>query len=131
MYLLDSHILLWYLAADKRLNPTIKEIIDQQTALNMSIASLWEISIKFNIGKFPSESSYQDIFEQIDFLKIKILELTRDDLIRYRSLPLNRDHRDPFDRILIAQSLSKSLTLVTADPKLKAYELKDLKLYFG
>ncbi|ACB00890.1 MULTISPECIES: type II toxin-antitoxin system VapC family toxin [Cyanophyceae] len=131
MYLLDTHILLWYLAADKRLSPEIKAILDQRENLNLSIASLWEIAIKFNIGKLPAGSNYHDILEQIDFLRVNTLNLSRDDLIQYRNLPLNRDHRDPFDRILIAQAINHSLTLVTADSKFRTYDLEDLKLYSG
>lgn len=121
MFLLDSHILLWYLAADQRLNPAIKDLIDQGKNLNFSIASLWEIAIKFNIGKLPSELNYQDLLEQVEFLQLNTLGLSRTDLVVYRDLPLDRDHRDPFDRILIAQSINQSLTLVTADHKFTGY----------
>ncbi|MEC4803787.1 MAG: type II toxin-antitoxin system VapC family toxin [Jaaginema sp. PMC 1079.18] len=129
MYLLDSHILLWYLAADSKLSSPVKVIIDRKFGLNFSVASLWEIAIKLNIGKLSTESTYLEILEQIDFLKINILEITRDDLISYKNLPLNRDHKDPFDRILIAQSTNYSLTLITADPKFNSYSIEEFKLY--
>lgn len=131
MYLLDTHILLWYLAADKKLSPKIKRILDQKNHLNLSIASLWEIAIKLNIGKLPTDSSYSDILEQVDFLNINTLHLSRDDLTQYKNLPFNKDHRDPFDRILVAQAVQKSLTLITADSKFSTYDIEGFKLYFG
>ncbi|OKH17622.1 type II toxin-antitoxin system VapC family toxin [[Limnothrix rosea] IAM M-220] len=129
MYLLDTHILLWYLAADQQLNPEIRAILDQRNNLHLSVASLWEIAIKFNIGKLPNSSSYDEILEQVDFLNINQLNLSRDDLVRYKNLPLNKKHRDPFDRILIAQAIQHSLTLVTADSKFRTYDLEGFRLY--
>lgn len=129
MYLLDTHILLWYLAADKKLNPEIRAILDQRNNLHLSVASLWEIAIKFNIGKLPSSSSYNEILEQVDFLNINQLNLSCEDLVRYKNLPLNKKHRDPFDRILIAQAIQNSLTLVTADSKFRTYDLEGFRLY--
>ncbi len=131
MYLLNIHILLWYLAADKKLNSEIRAILDQRNNLYLSVASLWEISIKFNIGKLPSSSSYDEIWEQVDFLNINQLNLSCGDLVRYRNLPLNKKHRVPFDRILIAQAIQHSLILVTADSKFRTYDLEGFRLYLN
>ncbi|MFP4300161.1 MAG: type II toxin-antitoxin system VapC family toxin [Spirulinaceae cyanobacterium] len=129
MYLLDSHILLWYLTANPKLAPSVKVIIDRKTRLNFSVASLWEIAIKLNIGKLPSHFLLQEILEQIDFLEICILPIHRNAIIQYRNLPLNREHRDPFDRILIAQAINHSLTLISADSKFASYTIRDFNFY--
>jgi PIN domain nuclease of toxin-antitoxin system len=85
----------------------------------VSIASLWEIAIKLGLGKLEIQRPFENIEIDLDRLDIKILPIAFAELDIYRSLPLH--HRDPFDRILIAQSISNSLTIITRDALFKPY----------
>src|SRR4028119_1279378 len=100
--LLDTHAFLWYLLGDPNLSSKAKEVIDTKTGLYFSIASIWEISIKINIGKLQLKRPFQDIPKELQYINAQLLPITFEDTESYLSLPLN--HRDPFDRILVAQA---------------------------
>jgi PIN domain nuclease of toxin-antitoxin system len=88
----------------------------------VSIVSLWEISIKLGLGKLEIQRPFENLEIDLDRLDIKILPISFAELDIYRSLPLH--HRDPFDRILIAQSISNSLTIITRDALFKTYSVQ-------
>ncbi len=117
--LLDTHILLWFLTDDERLsNKQAKEIENQANKLFFSMASLWEIAIKTNLLKL-------EIPKPIDILvpkEIEILDIRISHIISYQSLPFH--HRDPFDRMLIAQSIYEDFHLMTDDSKFKEYDIQ-------
>jgi len=122
--LLDTHALLWYITSDLKLSDQAKVIIDSKANLFFSIVSLWEISIKINIGKLQMSSSFDKVLSRIQFVNAEILSITSQDTKIYMSLPLFSQHRDPFDRMLIAQSINHSLTIVSADKAFDAYPIK-------
>lgn len=90
----------------------------------MSIASLWEISIKLGLGKLSLQNSFSELEEVLQQLKIEILPITFSDTECYLNLPLH--HRDPFDRILVAQAINHSLILISRDVAFDAYDLQRL-----
>jgi len=92
----------------------------------LSIASLWEISIKISIGKLTLQADYADIEAQLPAAGILLLPISFADTVLVRNLPFH--HRDPFDRILIAQSINHSLVLVTRDEVFDAYAVQRLWL---
>lgn len=115
--LLDTHIYLWTLANDARLSPAARERLFAADEVLVSSASIWEASIKAGIGKLDVD---------IDALVAGIRDSGFIELpIRATHAAMVRDlpdlHRDPFDRILIAQALSEPLILMTADHQLSAY----------
>lgn len=128
MSILDTHALLWFLDNNPKLPKSIKERIENTKYVFVSIASIWEISIKVNIGKLKLTSSLEIIRVNMINLNIQELPITFEDTITYASLPLTSDHRDPFDRILVAQAMNRSLVLVSADKKFDAYPIKRLWL---
>jgi PIN domain nuclease of toxin-antitoxin system len=87
--------------------------------VDVSIASIWEIAIKSNIGKLTLNIAFEAIQTNLLDLNIEILSISFADAQTYRSLPLH--HRDPFDRILIAQAMNRSLSLVSQDAQLNSY----------
>lgn len=87
-------------------------------------ASIWEIAIKLNIGKLKIGHTIDDIYTLLAQLKIEILPIDQSDLIRYLTLPLH--HRDPFDRVIIAQAIDRNLVLVIADRSFEAYSVQRL-----
>ncbi|NJN89321.1 MAG: type II toxin-antitoxin system VapC family toxin [Leptolyngbyaceae cyanobacterium SL_5_14] len=122
--LLDTHTLLWFLNDDSRLPNPLKQQIETTETVFVSIASIWEISIKVNIGKLTLLTPLEMMKLNMASLKIQELTITFEDAVTYVSLPLKSDHRDPFDRILVAQAANRSLVLVSRDVKFDAYSIQ-------
>jgi len=122
--LLDTHVVLWYMMGDSRLNEKARRIIDAKSELFFSITSLWEISIKLNIGKLQLTASFDEILTRLAFIKVEILPISVEDTQTYVSLPRMPEHRDPFDRILVAQAINKSLAVISADHAFDAYPIQ-------
>ncbi|WP_009633174.1 type II toxin-antitoxin system VapC family toxin [Synechocystis sp. PCC 7509] len=102
--LLDTHTFLWYLQDSKKLSSKAAEILeDPSNTLWLSIASLWEISIKLGLGKLSLQNSFAELEIVLQQLKIEVLPIAFSNTERYFNLPLH--HRDPFDRILVAQAM--------------------------
>lgn len=121
--LLDTHTFLWYLQDSKELSSKAAEILeDPSNNLWLSIASLWEISIKLGLGKLRLQNSFSELEAMLQQLKIEVLLITFSDTERYLNLPLH--HRDPFDRILVAQAMNHSLVLISCDLAFDAYNLQ-------
>jgi PIN domain nuclease of toxin-antitoxin system len=117
--LLDTHILLWWLADDLRLGDSIRDaIVDPSTRVLISAASVWEIGIKQSIGKLTVPESILLIIEGEGFEELPITARHAELAAR---LPAH--HRDPFDRMLIAQAVLEGLILVTSDRQIEAYDL--------
>ncbi len=122
--LLDTHALLWFLDNDDRLPTYTKQQIETTETVFVSIASLWEIAIKVNIGKLALKTTFVAIQQNLTALGIDIVPISFADTETYLSLPLH--HRDPFDRILVAQAINRSLVLVSRDALLNAYPIQRL-----
>jgi PIN domain nuclease of toxin-antitoxin system len=121
--LLDTHTFLWYLEDSKQLSSKAAELLeDPSNTLRLSIASLWEISIKLGLGKLSLQNSFSELEDVLQQLKIEVLPITFSDTECYLNLPLH--HRDPFDRILVAQAINHSLVLVSCDVAFDAYDLQ-------
>lgn len=112
--LLDTHAFLWFVNDDPQLSLAAKTLMESEVDLLLSVASLWEISIKVGIGKLDLPKLF-DMFipEQLELNEIEILPIELKHLTPLTSLPLH--HRDPFDRLLISQSLVEELTILSAD----------------
>jgi len=119
-YLIDTHILLWYMVGDKRIDRRIQDIIESgRNIIYLSNASLWEITIKVAIGKLKLKGSLKELKEYLFSKGFKILEYDFDDLDTLLHLPFY--HQDPFDRLIVAQSKTKKMELITDDPNIKKY----------
>jgi PIN domain nuclease of toxin-antitoxin system len=121
--LLDTHIYLWWLQDSPRLSPKARKLIQSAGEVYISSASLWECSIKISLGKLQA-----DITELVEHINVSgFIELP---VYARHSLQLSmlpELHRDPFDRLLIAQAMSEPLHLLTADHQLSGYsELVEL-----
>ena len=120
-YLLDTHTLLWFLQGDKKLSDKARQLIDNpRNSKFLSIVSLWEIAVKVSLEKLVLDKSFERLFpEQLHFNRIQILDITVDSLIKLTTLPFH--HRDPFDRLIIAQALVEELPIIGADAAFDAY----------
>lgn len=119
--LLDSHTLIWAADDRTRLAPVAQSLLDDPTHdCLMSVATLWEVGIKFSLGRLRLSLPYRQWIEgAITDLDLFILPITLDHAERQVGLPWH--HRDPFDRLLVAQSLVEGVPLVSADATLDAY----------
>ena len=122
--LLDTHALIWFLDDDVRLPANVRNRIETTPTVFVSIASLWEIAIKANIGKLELSAPFSTIEPNLVNLGITQLPINVKDLEVYLSLPLH--HRDPFDRILLARAINHSLSLVSQDTQMDAYSIQRL-----
>ena|SRR5713101_2961725 len=122
--LLDTHIFLWYITADGRLPVGLRAAIqDPVNVVFLSVATVWEAVLKHGLGKLPLPGAPEEFLpRQRDLHGIASLPLEEAALTHLAKLPPL--HRDPFDRILIAQALQHDLTLVTVDDTMKAYSVK-------
>jgi PIN domain nuclease of toxin-antitoxin system len=121
--LLDTHVFLWWLGDDPKLSARAREHIVMATEVFVSSASIWEASIKAGLGKL--EVDIDRLVSEIGGNGFRELPVTAQHAAAVRRLP--ELHRDPFDRMLVAQSLSEPLRLLTADRMLSAYsELVDV-----
>lgn len=116
--LLDTHIVLWWLADDPTLSEEIKETIDEEIDVFVSAATVWELAIKQQLGKITAPV---DLPEQIRDSELTNLPIASDHAVEAGRLPLI--HRDPFDRMLVAQARLQGLTLVTRDKVLHEYNV--------
>lgn len=119
--LLDTQCFLWWFAQPDRLNEeAIAQIADETNELWFSVASIWEMGIKVAIGKLPLPEPIDTyISTRMIQLDVRSLEITALHALRSAALPLH--HRDPFDRMLIAQAQIEEMTLVSADSTFKQY----------
>lgn len=113
--LLDTHAFLWWLADSKRLSGAAHaSIVDESNDIAVSAASAWEIAIKFNLGELPDGASVaMDIADHIVSQGFVEMAVSVTDAERAGRLP--GLHRDPFDRMLIAQSIARDMTIVSID----------------
>jgi PIN domain nuclease of toxin-antitoxin system len=120
--LLDTHVLLWWLAEDDRLTPTMREAIaDPATPVVVSAASAWEMAIKAGLGKLTIPGDLAGELERQGFDELPV---TVQDGVAAGALP--RHHADPFDRMLIAQAVRQRFVLVTADRRFADYDVLTL-----
>lgn len=122
-FLLDTHAFLWFVSGDKQLPSTVREKIeDINQPCFLSAASLWEITIKNQIGKLELNISLSDLFEYTDRNQIEIVSITYDHLLTLSKLPIH--HNDPFDRLIISQAIAEDLVVITRDKLFKKYKVK-------
>jgi PIN domain nuclease of toxin-antitoxin system len=119
MYLLDTHTLLWYLRDSQELSELARQTIDNADYVAVSIASLWEIAIKRSIGKLQISMGPFALELLCRERDIAVLPIRSVVLEKIQTLP--KIHRDPFDRLLIAQALENSMTIITRDKTIPQY----------
>jgi len=125
-FLVDTHIFLFLINADDKLDKNIINTLENPSnSIYISMASLWEIVVKVNIGKLPLTRNINELYELLNKKSILVLNIQKQHLDIHLSLPLI--HKDPFDRLIISQAIADDLTLITDDQHIKDYP--NLKLF--
>lgn len=124
-FLLDTHTVIWLLE-DESLIPqtTLDHLKSKSNPLLVSIVSFWEMAIKVSTGKLGLAQSIEAMEATLKQQGGRILPVTMPHLLPIQTLPFH--HRDPFDRLLIAQAMTENLTLISRDPKFSSYPINTL-----
>ncbi len=122
-YLLDTHVFLWLACDDPQLTPAARAIfIDNEQECFLSAASVWEMAIKSSLGKLSIATSVPHLVRGGIERGLRLLDVTADHAYLIERLPFH--HRDPFDRLLVAQAMHEGMPLVSRDAQLDAYPVK-------
>ena len=123
--LLDTHAVVWYLDGNEKLLPNHRHlIVDSRNDVFVSTATLWELAIEISIGRLETARSLSDILATLQKQGFEVLPIMPGHTLQVTALPFH--HRDPFDRMLIAQALVEHLSLITYDSAFKSYGVKVL-----
>ena len=126
LYILDTHTFLWFILDAPRLTPVAKTLIeDGNNEIYVSMASLWEIAIKTSLNKLVLPVKFEDFIpEQVLANHMQILPIEVPHLHKVATLPFH--HRDPFDRLIIAQSMVENMPIVGRDVVFSQYAIKQI-----
>lgn len=121
--LLDTHTFLWFVNDNPKLSNHLKDLIEDINNVSyLSVASLWEMSIKFNLGKLTLDPNYEEFVErEVTTSTIQLLNIELEHLRVNATLPFH--HRDPFDRLIIAQSIVEEIPIVSVDSAFDKYSV--------
>lgn len=123
--LLDTHVLIWFLNGDSNLPQRVRrEIEDRNNTKIVSIASVWEIAIKISLDKFRFQKGFENFLEMLEDNGFVLLPISFEHTIIVSTLEFI--HRDPFDRILIAQCMSENMVIATQDENIKRYNIQTI-----
>lgn len=123
--LLDTHTFLWFIEDSPKLSTEAKGLLESEADLLLSVASVWEMAIKISIGELSLPSPFNEfVSEQLSKNTIQLFPIRLAHLGLVATLPFH--HRDPFDRLLIAQAITEEYPIVSIDDKFDAYSVKRL-----
>lgn len=118
--LIDTQIFIWFISGAPELKPNIRKLIeDENTRVFISIASLWEVSIKTALGKLDIRGEYESLIDDVTGNDMEILPISFVHTVQQHKLPFF--HKDPFDRIIVAQAIVEKLDLVSSDEVFEQY----------
>lgn len=122
-YLLDTHVLIWWITYDQRLTAKARELIQShRNKIYWSVASSWEISIKYALGRLEFDEPPEELIpSELDKNRIDTLAILNDHAFLAGQLPTH--HKDPFDRMLAAQARIESMGIISNDSHLRLYDV--------
>jgi len=123
--LIDTQSFIWFIEDDTKLPAKIKDFMNSEdNVLLLSIASLWEITIKVSIGKLKMQKNFDDLIKDISKDGFEIFPIKPKHLLSLSKLEYINDHKDPFDRVIISQSISENIPVISSDGNFKKYPVK-------
>jgi PIN domain nuclease of toxin-antitoxin system len=124
-FLLDTHIILWFLNGDKNLSAKAMQIIlNPEYTKYVSIASVWEVAIKIGLKKLYFPGNTQGLLQAINDNGFELCPILPNYILELEKLPLH--HRDPFDRILIATAKHEKMGIITVDSNIQLYPVENI-----
>jgi PIN domain nuclease of toxin-antitoxin system len=122
-YLLDTHTFLWFISGDKQLPQMARQLIeDIDNEMLLSVVSLWEIAIKSSKGKLTLVEPFNELIpREMMANEIQLLPISISALSQLTTLPFH--HRDPFDRLIIAQAMAENLVVISGDSEFRQYAI--------
>lgn len=120
--LLDTHAVIWFITNDPKL-PLASKLMIEDISHNcfVSLASYWEMSIKYSLGRLELNTSIERIFEIVEESGFEILPISASHILTSSKLPFH--HRDPFDRLLIGQAINEQMKLMSVDSQFSNYQV--------
>ena len=124
--LIDTHVFIWWTSDVKKLSSRVHDLLlDPSTEAILSMVSIWEMQIKLSLGKLQFRTALSELVDdEINRNRIELLPLSLSHIYALSNLP--HHHRDPFDRILIAQSMEEDLQILSIDEMFDTYDVKRL-----
>jgi PIN domain nuclease of toxin-antitoxin system len=117
--IVDTHAALWFLEGDRRLSETARALIEDATIeRRLSAVSVWEVAVKRSLGKLKAAADFHRLLYRQG---LSALPVTDAHALLIAELPFH--HRDPFDRMLVAQALAERMSILSVDPRLRAYDV--------
>jgi len=128
--LLDTHTLIWTILQTNNLSKKGREIIsDRNNEICISTVSFWEISLKTKLNKFSFKNiNINDFPQYVKNMGFTIIDMQENETITFHELPLKKNHKDPFDRMLIWQAITRNMTMISKDESFEQYKKDGLKL---
>jgi PIN domain nuclease of toxin-antitoxin system len=125
-FLIDTHVVIWRTSDPQKLSPRVYNLLaDANTQAILSVVSIWEMQIKLSLGKLKSKTPLPELVEdEIKRNQIQLLQLDLSHIYALSDLP--NHHRDPFDRLLIAQAKIEKLVIISIDEKFDSYDIERL-----
>jgi PIN domain nuclease of toxin-antitoxin system len=121
-FLLDTQIIIWFLEGNQGLPPRHYRLIqDSQNEVLLSHTSLFEIAIKLKIGKLTIDRGLEGLISDCKKEDIMLMPITSKHILAYHKIPFYEDHRDPFDRLILATALAENIPVLSADEKFLRY----------
>ena len=121
--LLDTHALLWFIEGDSQLSQNAKKLIeDPKNEVFVSMTSFFEMTIKLKLGKLTLKKSLEGIYEDTLLASILILPILEQHIFEYQNIPIVENHKDPFDKLIIATAMVEDLEIITTDSKFVLYQ---------
>ena len=124
--LIDTHVFIWWTSDSQKLSFTVYNLLTSpKTQVIFSVVSIWEMQIKLSLGKLQLKTALPELVEdEVKQNKIELLPLDLSHIYALSNLP--NHHRDPFDRLLIAQAKSEALVIISIDEKFDGYDIERL-----
>ncbi|MBO1051921.1 MAG: type II toxin-antitoxin system VapC family toxin [Dolichospermum sp. DET73] len=124
--LIDTHVFIWWTSDSQKLSLTVYNLLTSpKTQVILSVVSIWEMQIKLSLGKLELKTALPELVEdEVKQNRIELLPLDLSHIYALSNLP--NYHRDPFDRLLIAQAKSEELVIISIDEKFDGYDIERL-----